>query len=175
MIFFQIILVGLIFIIFIFGIIIGLLALASLGAIIICHVPYASTPNIRVKKIINLLDLKPDQKFYDLGCGDGRFLIEANRFGAKAVGFEISLHPYLLARINILQNHSQAKIIFKNFYEVDLSDADVVVCFLIDTVMAEVENKLIKELKPGAQVACYGFNLPHWQAKKIYYLNPHNK
>jgi SAM-dependent methyltransferase len=131
------------------------------------RVPYAPTPKKMIEKIIKELNIKPGQLVYDLGCGDGRFLFAAEAKGAKAVGFEISPIVYLKARLTKLLKRSKVKINYKNFYSVDLSDADVVFCFLVDTVIPKVAKKLKKELKPGTKVVSYGFAFPNWEPTKV--------
>ncbi len=154
---------------------ISLLIGSSAIAILFTKVPFVPTPKRNVKIIIDQLALKPGQIFYDLGCGDGRFLIEAQNRGAKAIGFEISLWAYLRAKINLLINKSQAKIFYKNFYQANLSNASGVFCFLMDTVMPKVEAKLKKELGIGAKIVCYGFPLPSWPPEKIIDLKPKDR
>ncbi len=152
-----------------------LIIILSGTALYIVRVPYAPTPAKNVKIIIDKLKIKPHEVFYDLGCGDGRFLLAAEKRGARARGFEISLQPYLQAKYNLRRNHSRAEIRFSNFYQADLSDADAVFCFLVGSVMPKVEAKLRAELKPGARIACYGFKLPTWQEDELIYLNPEKK
>jgi len=157
-----------------FSFIVALLVGASALAIFFTRVPFAPTPKKNVQLIIDQFELRPSQIFYDLGCGDGRFLIEAEKRRAKATGFEISAWAFLRAWLNLKINHSQAKVEFKNFYQVNLARADAVFCFLIDSVMTKVEKKLKQELKSGAKVVCYGFNLLSWPPKKVIELKPGN-
>jgi hypothetical protein len=100
----------------------------------------------------------------------GKALLIAEReFGARATGFEISILPYCIAKINLFLGRAKkektrpggasAKIIFKNFFEQDLHDADVIFCFLFPPIMHKVEHKLRNELKPGARVVVYAFPL----------------
>lgn len=147
------------------------------GVIAICltFVPFVPTPARNVKLIIDRLKLQPGEIFYDLGCGDGRFLIAAEQRGAVAIGFEISPWAFLKAKVNQWKNRSQIKLRYKNFYPVSVGDADVVVCFLLDAVMAKVERKLEQELKPGTRVATYGFKLPSWQPLEVMDLKPNHK
>jgi SAM-dependent methyltransferase len=167
---------GILFYISIIIIAAGLLALtfvgASMAAFFFSKVPFAPTPKYNVKIIIDQFGLKPGHKFYDLGCGDGRFLIEAEKRGAKAVGFEISPWVYLRCRLNLFLNKSKAKVFYKNFYSADLSDASAIFCFLMDRVMPKVEKKLKKELGIGAKIICYCFKLPTWKPTKIIDLKP---
>jgi len=153
----------------------GLLVGASIIALFFTRVPFVPTPKKNVKIIIDQLDLKPKKIFYDLGCGDGRFLIEAKARGAKAIGFEVSPWAYFKAKLNIFFHHCQAKVLYKNFYQANIADADAVFCFLIDTVMPKVEEKLKRELKPGALVASYGFTMPNWPPVKVVEIKKGNK
>ncbi|MDD2807408.1 MAG: 50S ribosomal protein L11 methyltransferase [Patescibacteria group bacterium] len=157
--------------VFAIAIVTVLTIISSLIAIIIVGVPFAPTPDENVKLIINQLNLKPNKILYDLGCGDGRFLIAAAKLGLTATGYEISPLTYLKAQLNILLHHSPAKVKLKNFYSVNIADADYVICFLIDRVMAKVEKKLTAELKSGVKVVSYCFAFPNWQPDEI--INPH--
>ncbi|MDX9893555.1 MAG: 50S ribosomal protein L11 methyltransferase [Patescibacteria group bacterium] len=162
-------------VIIVIGFLTAILITLSAATILIVQVPFVPTPKKNVKIIIDQLNLKPGQIFYDLGCGDGRFLIATAQAGASAIGFEVSPFAYVKAKLNIWLNRSSAKIFYQNFYRQNISNADAVFCFLMDVVMPKVEKKLLTELKPGAKVVCYGFKLPNWQPSKIIDLNPANK
>lgn len=157
------------------GLVSTLLLSASIIVLFLVGVPFVPTPKKNIEKIFEVLDLKPGQVFYDIGCGDGRFVIQADKKGAKAIGFEISPIAWLRSKINIFINKSKAQVKFKNFYSQNLSDADAVFCFLLDPVMPKVEKKLLPELKPGAKVVSYGFTMPNWQLKKLIETSPGNK
>ncbi|MBI5221305.1 MAG: class I SAM-dependent methyltransferase [Candidatus Magasanikbacteria bacterium] len=153
----------------------AILLAGALVTLFIVKVPYVPTPKRNVKLIIDLLELKTGEVFYDLGCGDGRFLIEATKRGAKAIGFEVSPWAYLRAKFNIWVSGSKAEVFYQNFYQADLSAADAVYCFLIDSVMPKVEEKLKRDLKKGARIICYGFKLPTWPPNKIVDYDARNK
>ena len=72
-----------------------------------------------VSRAISLAKLKEGEKFYDLGAGDGRTLIAAANAGAQAEGFEISLLPYLLAKIKFIfySGKNKPKIYFRDFWK----------------------------------------------------------
>jgi len=158
-----------------FCLLISLMIGLSAIAIFFTKVPFAPTPQKNVKIIMDLFNLKPGKKFYDLGCGDARFVIEAEKRGAKATGFEISPYVFFQAKLNLLRHKSKAKLLYKDFYHQNISDASAVFCFLIDSVMPKVEKKLEKELKAGSKVICYGFKLPTWNPEKIIDLKPEDK
>lgn len=144
----------LIIFIFIWTIVIFLL-LSSIAGILFSKVPYCPTPNVALDEIIKELKIQPNQIIYDLGCGDGRFLFAAEKFGAKTFGYEISLPSYLRAQFYIKKRRLKTKIYFKNFYKANLNNADVVFCFLTKRVIGEVEKLLINNLKKGATVVVY--------------------
>jgi SAM-dependent methyltransferase len=122
-----------------------------------------------VSRAISLAKLKEGEKFYDLGAGDGRTLIAAANAGAQAEGFEISLLPYLLAKIKFIfySGKNKPKIYFRDFWKIDLSQADAVFVFLLPRIMNRMKEKTEKELKPGARVICYSWPMPGWQPEII--------
>ena len=100
--------------------------------------------------MLELADLKPGEKLYDLGSGDGRILITAVvRFKAKAVGVEISddLVNSTNTRIRRLGLDNDAQVIHGNFLDVDLSPADVVTLYLATDANEMLRPNLEKYLK----------------------------
>jgi predicted RNA methylase len=96
----------------------------------------------------------------DLGCGDGRVLITAaRRYGARAVGYEINLLRYLWCQllISILGLRGRVRVVFGDFFHQDLSDADVVTCYLLQSTNDELVSKLKRELRPGTRVVSNTF------------------
>ncbi len=64
--------------------------------------PYVASPAKVVDRMLELANIRPGETVYDLGCGDGRILIEAaQRYKAKAVGIEISPKIAAEARLHI--------------------------------------------------------------------------
>jgi predicted RNA methylase len=126
--------------------------------------PFVPTPMKRVKKMVELAKLKPGQRVYDIGCGDGRFVyLAANQYGAKATGIELSPMVYLYAMLRKLLWGSKAKIVFGNFKHMDLSDADVIFCYLLPDTLKKIQPDLDKQLKPGTRIISYAFNIPNWK------------
>ncbi len=145
-------------------------------AALINGAPFVPTPMNAVNKMINSASLKKDDRVYDIGCGDGRIVHAASKkYNIKATGFELSPFVYLLAKIKHFLWKSKAKIIFGNFKKHDLSDADVIFCYLLPDTLAKLEPKLNRELKTGAKVISYAFPVHPWKENKKIERDKSNK
>ncbi len=126
--------------------------------------PFVPTPMARVEKMLELAKIKPGEKVYDIGCGDGRMVyLAANEYKANATGFELSPLVFALAVIRKFFWKSKAKIRFADFRRRNLSDADVIVCYLLPESLAHLQPKLDAELKKGARVVSYAFPIGSWK------------
>lgn len=124
---------------------------------------FVPTSRIAINTLLNSIKIKEDDKFVDLGCGDGRVILSVyKRCGAKVVGYEINPFAYLIARIKGI-GKKNIKIKWKNFWNQNLGDADIVFCYLFPDLMKELREKLKKELKLGARVISFIFPIPEWR------------
>lgn len=131
--------------------------------------PFVPSNKRTIKKMLAVAQLKKGEQVFDLGCGDGRILVRAEKhYGAQATGYEISIFVWCLAQINRLIWNSQAKIYRRNFWQADLRKADVVFCYLLPEVMQKLSPKFKKELKPGSRIISAAFHLPGFQLAKKY-------
>ena len=128
---------------------------------------YVSTSRVKITAIMDSLKMKPGQILVDLGCGDGRVLRKANKyFKVRAIGYEINLFAYIKARVLCL-GRKRVIVKRKNFWPVDLSNADVVFCYLFPDVMKKLSDKLKTELKPGAVIVSCNFILPGFKPARV--------
>ncbi|RLN60141.1 hypothetical protein BBP00_00006139 [Phytophthora kernoviae] len=102
-----------------------------------------------VSKIVEIARVTPDDVVVDLGCGDGRICIEAaKRFGARARGVEIE--EFLIKRFRelIVANDLQQLVTVSHgdLLEEDLSDATVIVTYLLPDALDELMPKFTKLL-----------------------------
>jgi SAM-dependent methyltransferase len=135
----------------------------SLISLVMSGAPFIATPKSLTRNIVSLADIQPGEVVYDLGCGDGRFLIEANKFyGARAVGVEISPPVCGLARLTAWLNRAKVEIRCADFKACDFSDADVIFCYLGSDLMAILGEKF-KELKVGRRILSRRFEIPGWE------------
>jgi precorrin-6B methylase 2 len=129
---------------------------------------YLSTPPDIVEAMLKLGRVGPKDTVYDLGCGDGRMVIDAvGLYGAKR-GVGIDLDP---ERIKQSKENARAagvadKVEFRQGDVLDikdLSDADVVLLFLSQDMNLALRPLLQKTLKPGARVVSSYFSMGSWK------------
>lgn len=126
---------------------------------------YFPTKLKNVDIIIRMANIKPNQKVADLGSGDGRILVAFAKHGIEAHGFENNPFLVLWSRKLIEKSGFKNKIYvhYKNFWHADLSSFDIVTVYGIPYIMKRLEQKLKKELKPGAIVISNNFAFSNWQ------------
>jgi ribosomal protein L11 methylase PrmA len=125
--------------------------------------PWVPTSMSMVHKMLIMAEVGPEDLVYDLGCGDGRIIITAaRRYGAQAVGFENDPLRYLWCQmlISVFGLRDRVKIVYGNFFKQDISEADVVTCYLIQSTNLKLEKKLKQELSPGTRVVSNRFSFP---------------
>ena len=125
--------------------------------------PWLPTPMRVVYKLLDMAEVGPGDLVYDLGCGDGRLIIAAaRRYGARAVGIEI--HPlrvlWCQALITVLGLRGRVQVVRGDFFTQDLSDADVVTCYLLQGTNNKLEGKFKQELDPSTRVVSKRFTFP---------------
>ncbi len=135
--------------------------------------PFVGTEPKIVKRMLDIADLKKGDLLYDLGSGDGRVVVSAALRGINATGIEIDPIKVIYSRffIKLLRLKNKAKIIRGNFFEKDLSRADVIILFLLHDTNQKLREKFIKELKKGTRIVSYSFILEGWKPEKTYINN----
>jgi SAM-dependent methyltransferase len=122
-----------------------------------------------VHEMLTLAGVRADDVVYDLGCGDGRIVIEAaRRFGARAVG--VDLDPRLLAeaRRNAVRAGVADRVTFleQDLFATGLADATVVTLYLSPEVNMRLRPRLLRELRPGARIVSHEHDLGDWRPAK---------
>ena len=128
--------------------------------------PSKPTRPDRIRKALQLVDLKPGEVLYDLGAGDGRvLLIAAREFGAKAVGVEVAPVQCLLIWLRIMFGglRERIQIKLKNFYKTDLSDADIVFIYATSQELMKLASHLEKKMEPGSRLVSISADFPEWE------------
>ncbi len=125
---------------------------------------YVPSRQDKIKKMIELADIKPGELACDLGCGDGRLVIALAQAGAVAHGYEINPFLVILAKLKIRKAgySSKAFIHWKNFWKEDFSKFDVIAIYGMNFIMKKLEKELKGNFRSGARVVSNAFPFPNW-------------
>ena len=130
--------------------------------------PYVPTSSKVVKSIIDNIPIKKGAVVYDLGCGDARFLIAAEKkYQIKGKGYEISTIPFTLAWLNKIIHRSKVSLYLGNFFKKEIHDADMIFCYLYPETMVKVAEKIRKECKKGTKLVSNTFRIKDMTPIKI--------
>jgi predicted RNA methylase len=130
--------------------------------------PFVPTPELVVQRMLELAELKPTDKLYDLGSGDGRILFTAAQsVMLTAVGVEISepLVTETRERAKALGLAERVTVRQENLLDTNLSDATVVTVYLLGSSNEQLRPKLEKELRVGTRVVSHDFRFEGWTPK----------
>jgi SAM-dependent methyltransferase len=134
-------------------------------------VPYVSTPQSVVNKMLDMANVGKGDVVYDLGCGDGRIVITAARErGATGVG--IDLNPQRIAEARGYAKKEgvsdKVKFVVGDLFHANFADATVVTLYLLPEVNRRLRPQLWKQLKAGTRVVSHDFDMgPEWPPEKI--------
>jgi SAM-dependent methyltransferase len=119
--------------------------------------PYLPTPSPLIDALLDTAAAEPPQVVADLGCGDGRVLVQAARRGLRAVGVE---HDPGLAE----QARSAARaagvadridVVSGEASDLDLGEVDVVLLFVPATSLPTVVGDLRRRMAPGSRIVAH--------------------
>ncbi|MFA7438466.1 class I SAM-dependent methyltransferase [Castellaniella sp.] len=133
---------------------------------IFLDVPFVPTEEAVVEAMLNLADVGRHDVLYDLGAGDGRFLVAA-AMRRKARGVGIELDPARVADAMEYAAHSRVEhlvdFIEEDFFKADYHDATVVVLYLLDSINVKLRPRLLKTLQAGARIVSHAFDMGDWR------------
>ncbi|TVP47614.1 MAG: class I SAM-dependent methyltransferase [Mongoliibacter sp.] len=127
-------------------------------------VPFVTTPMEVVDAMMELADIEAGDVLYDLGSGDGRIPIQAAlRFGIRAVGVEIDADLVDVANENAIEKgvDDLVTIIQGDLFELDFTDATVLVLYLFPDINLKLRPKIL-QLPKGTRVISHRFDMGDW-------------
>ena len=155
------------------GAVVSLVILAAIS--IIFHTMYNRISPIPTSSRIRKLMLEGCKgmqirgSIIELGSGWGSlaFPLASACPQTRVIGYENSPVPYLFSRLRlVIQRRPNLRIRYKNFYNVSLKEAGLIVCYLYPKGMEKLRKKFDKELEPGACVISNTFAVPGWEPEK---------
>jgi SAM-dependent methyltransferase len=140
------------------------------------------TPDVRyepsepevVRAMLDLARVGPGDVVYDLGCGDGRLVVEAARRGARGVGIDIDPARVREARENARAAGVEGEVgIWEgDLFETDVSGATVVMLFLQPELNLRLRPRLLAQLAPGARVVSHWHDMGDWAPERTVSVEP---
>lgn len=127
--------------------------------------PYSPTPPDVVGRMLKLANVGPRDVVYDLGCGDGRIVIEAARmFGARGVGLDIDADLIAQAHAKAKAAGVESLVTFRvqDAMTADVSDATVVTLYLLAASNVKLRPILTKSLRPGSRIVAHNYPIGDW-------------
>ncbi|NUJ97948.1 class I SAM-dependent methyltransferase [Candidatus Gracilibacteria bacterium] len=148
-----------------------LIIIASLAIPSLSIAPFAPTRKKDLKRIHTIMNLKKGQKVLEIGFGDARVssYLAKNNKESDFIGIELSPILFIIAKINLFFSHTKnLKLKLKNAFKEDFKSYDYIYIFgMPDVLKNKLKEKFIKEMKPGAKIISYSFDIEGWPGKKI--------
>jgi SAM-dependent methyltransferase len=144
----------------------GIALLLFLPGVLVAAVRYEPTPVDVVNVMLELGAIGSDDLVADLGCGDGRIVIEAvRRHGARGLCVDIDPRRIAEAGANARAAGVAERITFlqQDLFATDLRGVTVVMLFLSPEFNLKLRPKLQRELAAGARVVSHWHNMGGWQ------------
>ncbi len=131
---------------------------------------YVPTPHEIVSRMLDVAGVRTGDVVYDLGCGDGRMVIAAaKKFATRGVGVDLDPKRIREARANAKKAGVEHLVTFEvgDMFKTDISEATVVMLYLLPELNRRLKPKLLAELRPGARVVSHDFDMgKEWPADR---------
>jgi SAM-dependent methyltransferase len=131
-----------------------------------------SAPEV-VAAMLDLAQVTNKDVVMDIGCGDGRIVIEAvKHYGARAVCVDIDPLRIADAREHARSEGVAERIQFRteDLFGVDLGDATVVMLFLSADFNRMLRPRL-QALPPGTRIVSHWHDMGDWQPSKLMHVS----
>lgn len=139
-------------------------ALASEEAL--SPVPFITTPDDVVDRMLQLAETSADDVVMDLGSGDGRIVIAAaQKFGARGVGIELDGALVQKSRDNARRAGVADRVSFlqADVLAADISAASVVTVYLLPGLINRLQPRFLERLRPGTRIVSHAFAMTGWK------------
>ena len=122
--------------------------------------PYGPSNADRVKRMIQLAELRDGNVVADLGSGNGQIIIAAALSNPKVRGWGVDLQEWLVKTATesaAKQGVSdRAQFFQRNAFDVDLREVDVINMWLFANLTRLLRTKILAEARPGTRVLVNG-------------------
>ncbi|MEO7728225.1 MAG: class I SAM-dependent methyltransferase [Burkholderiales bacterium] len=136
-------------------------------------VVWIPSPNDMVEKMLDMARVTPQDYVIDLGSGDGRNVIAAAKRGARALGVEYDPELVEVSRRAAVAAGvaDRASFLQGDMYEADISQATVMILFLIPENLRKLAARL-RALKPGTRIVSNTYEISGWYVEETGRTSP---
>jgi len=132
-------------------------------------VVWVPTPAHVIDFMLDLAKANSTDFVVDLGSGDGRMVLGAAKRGIKARGVEfnpelVQLSKEEAARLGI---SSHAEFVEQDMFKADLSQATLLMTYLLPHLNVRVRPLALAQMKPGTRIVTYAFHMGEWQPEQV--------
>lgn len=142
------------------------------------RVPLYLTNRTAWAALDGILPEKTDLTFIDLGSGLGGVIgyLAERRPQGRFDGVESAPAPFLLSWLRLkLFGLSNVDPAYGDMWKTDLSSYDAVYCFLSPAPMAELHEKVRREMRPGSLFISNSFEVPGYPADQVIKVDDRRK
>ena len=123
---------------------------------------WVPTPDEVVQKMLELAQVAPGERLYDLGSGDGKIAIAAARRGARAKGIEYNPEMVEFSRRKAKEAGVEVELVQGDIFEASFTDGDVFTLYLLPHLNEKLRPTLL-DLKPGTRITSHAFRMGDWE------------
>ena len=126
-------------------------------------------PDNSFREIFSLVDLKKDDVFYHLGCGEGRGLsIALEEYNVKkAAGIDNNQNKINIAKNYLIKKNLDAELVCENIESAEFDDATVILFWFTDDKIINSMMKKFESLKSGTRIVTIWGPLPSCLPDKV--------
>jgi len=126
--------------------------------------PFNPTNSDCVAVALDMLQIRDGDVIFDMGCGDGRFLVQGClQFpGVRGVGIEYDslLCERAIGQVSASGLSGRVDILHQNVVDCDISSATAIFVYLVPTGIAAIRGALEEAIARGVRVVTYVFSIP---------------
>jgi precorrin-6B methylase 2 len=136
-------------------------------------VQWVPTPPALVAAMLDLARVMPDDRFVDLGSGDGVLVIAAARRGARARGIEFDRGLVELSKRRAAEAgvSDRTRFVRGDIFKTDFSDATVVSTFLLPSMNLRLRPTFLA-MKAGTRIVANTFAIAEWEPDETVAVEP---
>jgi SAM-dependent methyltransferase len=133
-------------------------------------VHFVPTDTTKVREMLGAANVTASDTVYDLGCGDGRFVIAAVKKYKAQRGVCVDIDP-----VRIKESKSNAdtagvtqkiRFVEGDLFEQDLSPATVITLYLLPSLNERLRPKLFREVRAGTRIVSNAFDMGDWKPER---------